>query len=98
MKVGDLICHLHETGKNSFWNEPAVIIKGPYEHSATTEIAGTCNRLTEVYMAIDILHKGRIWTGLKIENFIKTEKMGDDIKTNCDKGSDFIGNHIKNTP
>ena len=49
------------------WKDPAVVIRGPYECSSRREYPdGT--RMTRVFRAVDIMHKGVLYVGVSIEH------------------------------
>ena len=49
------------------WQDPAVIIRGPYERSFRREFPDG-SKMTEVYKACDIMHKGVLYEGISIEH------------------------------
>ena len=75
MNVGDLVTHVHcemTRQESDFWDEPAIVVRGPYEKSHVTEWHGS--RMTQLFVAIDIMHRGVLLTGVKKDNFIKFQK------------------------
>ena len=49
------------------WKDPAVIVRGPYEFSFRQEYSdGT--RMTKIYKAVDIMHKGVLYEAISIEH------------------------------
>ena len=74
MNKGDLVTHIHAKLSQedlSFWDEPAMVVRGPYEKAHVTEYQGS--RVTQIFVAIDIMHKGVLLTGLKKDNFVKVQ-------------------------
>ena len=52
------------------WSDPAVVVKGPYEYSTRHKnVDGSA--LTEIYRAVDIMHKGVLYTGISIEHLVR---------------------------
>ena len=74
MNKGDLVTHIHTSLSKEdlkFWDEPAMVVRGPYEKSQVTEFQGA--RVTQIFVAIDIMHKGTLLTGVKKDNFVKVQ-------------------------
>ena len=49
------------------WKEPGVVVKGPYEYSSRHEFPDG-SKMTRVYRAVDIMHKGVLYEGISIEH------------------------------
>lgn len=54
------------------WSTPAVIVKGPYECASRREFPDG-RKMTEVYKACDIMHKGILYSGISIEHLLRID-------------------------
>lgn len=54
------------------WETPAVIVRGPYERSFRREFPDG-RKMTEVYKACDIMHKGVLYSGISIEHLLRVD-------------------------
>ena len=54
------------------WNDPAVVVRGPYECSFRREFDDG-SKLTTVYRACDIMHKGVLYEKISVEHL---ERVG----------------------
>ena len=54
------------------WRDPAMVVKGPYEYSFRREYPDG-SKMTHVYRAVDIMHKGMLYKGISIEHLDRVE-------------------------
>ena len=52
------------------WKDPAVVVKGPYEHSSQHELVDG-KKMIRVYRAVDIMHNGTLYVAISIEHLTR---------------------------
>jgi len=54
-------------GLQKFWNDPAVVVKGPYE-SVASNILPSGQQYSSIRPAVDLLYKGKIYEGIFVDD------------------------------